>query len=103
MHSIKLWITVSIMLLWANKCLTPFLKVEKSVVGFCIFVYQVKTYAFLVNEIRCWESCWLSAQKKLTVFALPFQRYTRLYGHIEHRSKLYDRSKYLRYGNKGLR
>ena len=43
MHSIKLWITVSIMLLWVNKCLTPFLKVEKSVVGFCIFVYQVKT------------------------------------------------------------
>ena len=53
------------MLLWANKCLTPFLKVEKSVVGFCIFVYQVKTYAFLVNELRCWESCWLSAQKKI--------------------------------------
>ena len=57
MHSIKLWINVSIMLLWANKCLTPFLKVEKQVVGFCIFVYQVKTYAFLVNELRCWESC----------------------------------------------
>ena len=71
MHSIKLWITVSIMLLWANKCLTPFLKVEKSVVGFCIFVYQVKTYAFLVNELRCWESCWLSAQKKIDCIRPP--------------------------------
>ena len=38
------------MLLWPTKCLTPFLKVEKSVVGFCIFVYQVKTYAFLVKS-----------------------------------------------------
>ena len=28
------------------------------------FVYQIKKYAFLVNELRCWESCWLSAQKK---------------------------------------
>ena len=72
MHSIKLWITVSIMLLWANKCLTPFLKVQKSVVGFCIFVYQVQTYAFLVNKLSCWESCWLSAQKKrLTVGICP--------------------------------
>ena len=54
MHSIKLWITVSIMLPWENKCLTPFLKVEKSVVGFYIFVYQVKTNSFLVKELRCW-------------------------------------------------
>ena len=33
-------------------------------------------------------------KKRLTVFAFPFRCYTRLYGQIEHRSKLYDRSKY---------
>ena len=69
-------------LLWANKCLTPFLKVEKSVVGFCIFVYQVKTYAFLVNELRCWESCWMSAQKKIDCIRPPISTlYTIIWTH----------------------
>ena len=82
MHSIKLWFTVSIMFLWAKKCWTPFLKVEKSVVGFCIFVYQVKTYAFLVNELRCWESCWLSAQKKIDCIRPPISTlYTIIWTH----------------------
>ena len=71
---------------------------EKSVVGFYIFVYQIKTNSFLVKELRCWESFRLSAKKKrrLTGFVLPvpLERFSRLYGHIEHRSKLYDRSKY---------
>ena len=92
-HGVKLWITVSIMLLWPTRSLTAFLKVKKSVVGFYIFVYQVKTNSFLVKELRCWESFWLSAKKKIDWIRSPIATLFTIIWNIEHRSKLYDRSK----------
>ena len=85
MHSLKLWINVSIMLLLPNKSLTTFLKWKNQSLGFVFLFAKLKyTYAFLINQLRCWESC-CQRKKSLTVFALPFRRYIRLYGHIEHR------------------